>query len=117
MKFSVFEVTRYLLIFTMVVLIALGMASLLRIEDNPDGTALYIFYSAVFFADALLFGFCVWQLTKRTRFVFFFSVLVLAANIIPIVFDQFGLADLLFVLLNVATLVFLINARKEILHA
>ncbi|MDX1378636.1 MAG: hypothetical protein R3307_07290, partial [Anaerolineales bacterium] len=87
------------------------------IGDNPGRTGLYIFYSAVFFGDALLFGFSAWQLPKKTRFVFFFSVFVLAANIIPTVFDQFGVADLLFMLLNVATMIVLILARTDFLRA
>jgi len=42
---------------------------------------------------------------------------VLALNIIPTIFDQFGLADLFFVLLNFATLISLVVARKEFLFA
>jgi len=115
MKFSAFEVARYLFGFTVAILVVLGIGSLLRIGNNPERSGLYIFYSAVFFGDALLFGVCTWQLSKRTRFIFHFSIFVLAVNIIPTIFDQFGLADLLFVLLNFATLFSLITSRKEFL--
>ena len=117
MKLPVFETTRYLFFLTVAILVVFVIGSLLRIGTNPDRTALYIFYAVVMFGDALLMGFCAWQLPKRTKPIFFFSVFVLAANIIPTIFDQFGLADLLFVLLNIATLVFLILARKEFLSA
>ena len=113
MKQSAFEISRYLFLFTVIVLIVLGVGSLLRIGDNPERSGLYIFYSIAFFGDALLFGVCAWQLPKKTKFIFFFSVFVLAANIVPTIFDQFGLADLLFVLLNIATLASLIISRKE----
>jgi hypothetical protein len=42
-------------------------------------------------------------------------VTVLSLNIALTVFDQFGLADLLFVLLNIGTLAALIIHRKEFL--
>lgn len=103
--------------FTIVILVIFGVGSLLRISSNPDRTTLYTFYALVMFGDALLMGICAWQLPRRTKFIFFFSVFVLAFNILPTIFDQFGLADLLFVLLNIITLVFLILARKEFLPA
>ena len=117
MKFSTFEITRYLFWVTGAILVVLGVGSLLRISDNPARSGLYVFYSVVFFVDALLIGACAWQLPKRTKVIFFFSVFVLTANIIPTVFDQFGLVDLLFVLLNLATLFILIISRKEFLPA
>jgi hypothetical protein len=117
MKFSHFHVTRYLFLFTFAILVVFGIGSLLRIFGNSDWAILYVFYAAAMFGDAVLMGFCVWQLPKRTKFIFFFSVFVLAANIILTIFDQFGWADLFFVSLNVATLAFLITSRKEFLTA
>ena len=115
MKFSVFEIARYLFGFTVAILVVLGVGFLLRIGDNPERSRLYIFYSVVFFGDALLFGVYTWQLPKRTKLIFYFSIFVLAANIIPTIFDQFGLADLLFVLLNFATFFSLITYRRKFL--
>ena len=117
MKFSVFEIARYLFWVTAAILVVLGAGSLLRTGDNPERSGLYIFYAIAMFGDAFLIGFCAWQLPKKTKFIFFFSAFVLTANIFPTIFDQFGLVDLLFVLLNVATLVFLIISRKEFLPA
>ena len=113
MKLTVFQLTRYLFLLTMAILIVFGIGSLLRMGGNPDQTILYVFYAVLMFGDAAVMAFCALQLPKRTRFIFYFSVFVLALNIFPTIFDQFGLVDLLFVLLNIATLVFLILARKE----
>jgi len=117
MKLSPFQLARYFLLFTVAVLAIFGVGSLLRIGGNPEQTVLYVFYAIIMFGDAVLMGFCAWQLPKRTKLIFYFSIFVLALNIIPTIFDQFGLADLLFVLLNIITLVFLIVARKEFLPA
>ena len=117
MKLSAFQLTRYLFWLTVVSLVVLGVGSLLRVFGNPARTVLYVFYAIVMFGDALLMGICAWLLQKRTKFSFYFPILVLAMNIIPTIFDQFGLADLLFVLLNIATLVSLILSRMEFLPA
>ena len=99
------------------VLVVLGIGSLLRIGSNPDHTVLYVFYAAIMFVDAAAMLFCGLQLNKRTKLIFSLSVFVLMLNILPAIFDQFGLADLLFLLLNLITLAFLLIARKEFLPA
>jgi hypothetical protein len=117
MKLSAFQWTRYFFLLTFVILIVFGIGSLLRIGNNPDRAVLYIFYALIMFGDAIAMLFCGLQLNKRTKLIFFAATLVLALNILPTIFDQFGLADLLFVLLNLITLAFLVSARKEFLPA
>jgi hypothetical protein len=117
MKLSAFQLARYSFLFTFAVLVVLGVGSLLRIGANPDHKILYIFYAVIMFVDAAAMLFCGLQLNKRTKLIFFFSITVLAGNILPTIFDQFGLADLLFLLLNLITLAFLLIARKEFLPA
>lgn len=117
MKISTFDLTRYLFLTTVAVLTVFGVGSLLRISANPDRGFLYGFYAVAMFADALGMLFFVWLLHKRMRFAFHISVFVLALNIILTIFDQFGFVDLLFVLLNIMTLVALFATRKELLPA
>ena len=108
MKLSAFQLTRYLFVFMVVILIVFGIGSLF---------ASYPFYAVIMFGDGAVMALCAWQLNKRTKFIFYFSIFVLALNIIPTIFDQFGLADLFFVLLNVAILISLVVARREFLPA
>jgi hypothetical protein len=117
MKLSAFQLTYYFFLLTFVILVVFGIGSLLRIGNNPNHMVLYVFYALVMFGDATVMLFCGLQLNKRTKLIFFLAVSVLAFNIIPTIFDQFGLADLLFVLLNLLTLAFLLIARKEFLPA
>lgn len=117
MKRTPFQLTRSLFLLTTAILIAFGTGSLLRIGGNPGRAGLYAFYAVLMFLDAAFLAFCAFQLHKGTKFIFYFSVFVLAMNIIPTIFDQFGLIDLLFVMLNIATLVSLAAARKEYLPA
>jgi hypothetical protein len=117
MKLSAFQLTRYFFLLTFVILAVFGIASLLRIGSDPNRMVLYSFYAIAMFADAVAMLFCGLQLNKRTKTIFFLSIFVLVLNIIPTIFDQFGLADLFFVLLNLTTLIFLIVARKEFFPA
>jgi len=117
MKLSSLQLTRYLFIVTVAILVAFGIGSLLRIIGNPDRTVLYVLYAFIMFGDAAAMLFCVLMLNKRKPYAFILSIGVLCMNIFPTIFDQFGLVDLLFVLLNLITLVALIMARKEILPA
>ncbi|NWG35458.1 MAG: hypothetical protein HXY42_13580 [Chloroflexi bacterium] len=117
MKLTPFQLTRYGFSLTAAILIAFGIGSLIRIGANPAGAGLYAFYAALMFLDAAFMVFCAFQLHKGTKFFFYFSVFVLAVNILLPLFDQFGLPDLLFVLSNLAALTALIMARREFLPA
>lgn len=115
MKFS--QMVRPLFLVTIVILIGFGIGSLLRINENPARAGLYVFYAAIMFGDAAAMAFCISQLKNRKQWVFYLTVFVLCMNIFPTVFDQFGLVDLLFLLLNLVTLIALVISRKEFLPA
>lgn len=113
MKLSKFDLTRYFFLITVVILLVFGIGSLMRIEANADRASLYGFYAFAMSGDAAALLFCSWMLNKKMKLAFPMSVAVIAVNIILTIFDQFGLIDLLFVLLNLITLIALIGARKE----
>jgi hypothetical protein len=117
MKFTPLQLARYLFLLTVAVLVVFGIGSLLRIGTNPDRTYLYVFYALLMFGDAAIMLFCALQLEKRTGLVFYLSVAVLALNIFLTIFDQFGLADMLFVVLNLFALFALFTSRREFLPA
>lgn len=117
MKLTHLQMTRYLFLFTVAVLTVFGGGTLLRIDTKPENTLLYTFYAILMFGDAAIMLFCALQLYTRTRMVFFLSAFVLFLNIFPTIFDQFGWIDLLFVALNVFTLLILLMARREFLPA
>jgi hypothetical protein len=104
---------RYLLIFTAIILFILSAATFLRTSPDPDMKVIYVVYGILMLGDgvAMLIG-GLW-ITKRL--VYSFVVIVLSLNIILTIFDQFGLIDFLFALLNVITLFFMLRYRKELL--
>jgi hypothetical protein len=104
---------RYLLIFTAVILFILSAATFLRTSPTLDMKVIYMVYGILMFGDGVAMLVSGLWITKRL--IYWFAVIVLGLNIILTIFDQFGLIDLLFVLLNVITLFFLLRYRKELL--
>lgn len=108
---------QYLFFFTTAILIVFGIGSILRIRVYPESVVSYVIPAIIMFADAALMAFCAWQLKRKTRFIYFFSISVLGLNALLSAFDQFGWLDALFLLLNLTTLIFLFLSRKEFLSA
>ena len=100
---------------TTFVLAAFGAVTIMRLGQNPQMKTAYIVYALLMFGDALamlLFGLFI---DRKIRAVFWLALLVLGLNITLTIFDQFGLVDFLFTLLNFAIFMMLLVRRKEIL--
>jgi len=108
------KLTRALFHLTAVVLAVLSVLSFLRSFMGSD-LRIYILYSVLMAGDAACMFICGFFLARKSRLLFWLAVIVLSLNIVLTVFDQFGLADLLFVLLNIGTLASLIIQRREFL--
>ena len=112
MKLSPFQITRYLFLFTAIILAVFGIGSLMR---NGENSTLYVFYSFIMFADAAAMVFCYFQLTHKCRLGYWLAFTIFALNIIFAIFDQVGLIDILFMLVNLVALIALYFSRKEFL--
>jgi hypothetical protein len=106
---------QYSFFFTAVVLMAFGLNSMFRVSPDPNFKFIYMVYAILMFGDALAMLFFGLLIRARKTAIFWFAVTILSINIILTIFDQFGLIDLLFVLLNASTLGLLLNLRKELL--
>jgi hypothetical protein len=115
MKQPLTSLVQYSFFFTTFVLAVFGVNSFLRITPNPDLKVLYTVYAILMFGDAIAMLLCGLFINRRIPAVFWFAVTVLSLNIMLTIFDQFGLVDLLFVLLNTSTLGLVLNLRKEFL--
>ncbi|MCJ7436035.1 MAG: hypothetical protein MUO77_21365 [Anaerolineales bacterium] len=104
---------RYLLIFTTVILFILSAATFLRISPNSDMKVIYLIYGILMLGDGAAMLISGLWINKQQ--IYWFAVIVLSLNIILTIFDQFGMIDFLFVLLNVITLFSLLRYRKELL--
>jgi hypothetical protein len=106
---------RSLFFITAAVLVTLGAGTFMRLDNNPSMKILYVVYAVLMLGDALAMLLCGLYIKQQPKMVYGFAVIVLSLNIVLTVFDQFGLVDLLFSLLNLATLIPLLLFRKEFL--
>jgi len=109
------RITQTLFYFSAVALAALGIGSLLRLDQNSNMKVMYIIYAVLMFGDALAMLLCGYFINRKIKSVFWFAALVPGLNIALTIFDQFGWIDLLFVLLNIVTLISLFAFRKDFL--
>lgn len=115
MKSTVIPLVRSLFFITAIVLAVFGAGSFMRANGNPDLKIAYIIYAVLMFGDAIAMLVCGLYIGRQMKVIYWFGVIVLLFNLILTIFDQFGLIDLLFSLLNAVTLAALIAARKELL--
>jgi hypothetical protein len=115
MKRNLPTFVQYLFFFTAIVFMAFGVSSVFRVDPHPDMKIIYMIYAVLMFGDALAMLACGLLIRARRTFIFWSAVTLLSLNIILSIFDQFGLVDLLFVLLNAFILGLLIIIRREFL--
>jgi hypothetical protein len=106
---------QYSFFFTAVVLMAFGVNSMFRTSPDLNQNGIYMVYAILMLGDALAMLACGFFIRGRIPAVFWSAVTLLGLNIILTICDQFGLINLLFVLLNASTLGLVFNLRKEFL--
>lgn len=111
------QYARLLVLFTAGVLAFFSVASLTQIGANPDAAGWVAIYAFIMLIESGVLAFCYYRLPQRRKGIFRATFAILALNIILPVFDQIGLADVLFILLNMAALALLYSFRKDFLPA
>lgn len=117
MQSSLSLYARYLVLITSGVLAFFSIGSLTRLGVNPDAAGWIAIYAFVMLIEAVVLLFCYFRLKWRSKGIFWLTFVILALNIVLPVFDQVGLADILFILLNVVALALLYISRKDFLPA
>jgi hypothetical protein len=115
MKKKSAALVQYLFFFTAIVLMAFAVNSMFRVSIDSNMKDIYMVYAVLMLGDALAMLACGLLIRVRKPAIFWFAVTILSLNILLTIFDQFGLVDLIFVLLNASTLGLVINFRKEFL--
>jgi hypothetical protein len=75
--------------------------------------SLYLVYGFLMLADSAAMLVCGLLIIRQKTLYFRLAAGVLGINILLTITDQFGMIDLLFMLLNTITLVMLIKSRRE----
>lgn len=106
---------RYLFFFIAIVLDVFALMNFLKISDSDAKSPYYFAYALMMFLEAgamLLSG-----ILTHKKPVYWFAVILLGLNIVGIIFDQIGIVDLLFALVNGFTLYIMLSYSEEILAA
>jgi len=111
------QIARYLVLLTVAILLFFGLGTLANLGSHPDMMGVFIFYAFAMFVEAAVLLFCFFGLKKRSKRIFWLTAAILAVNIIATIFDQVGMIDILYMLLNFVTLTALYFSRKEFLPA
>jgi hypothetical protein len=115
MKYTVSSLVRYLFFITAIALVVLGAGSFMRDNENPEMKIIYGIYAVLMFGDAIAMLVCGLYIVRQMKTIYWFAVFILGLNLVLTIFDQFGLIDLLFSLLNAVTLAGLLVFRREFL--
>lgn len=102
---------KYLFIFTAAVLEVFALVTFTRSGGESELAIIYVVYAFLMFVDAALMLVCGLRIQQGKKSTYWFAVILLGLNIILAIFDQIGLVDILFVLLNAFTLYLLLAYR------
>jgi lysylphosphatidylglycerol synthetase-like protein (DUF2156 family) len=111
------QLARYLLLLLAAFLAVLSIGSLTRVAQAPEMVGLYIIYSLTMLIASILLLASYFWLRKKNRAAYYLTVGILALNIVLTLFDQIGLIDVVFMILNAATLTLFYMSRDEFLSA
>jgi uncharacterized membrane protein len=109
------QLARYLVLLISAFLTFFGIATLMNLGSHPDMMGWYTVYALLAFVEAAILLVCYFLLKKRNKRIFWLAIIILALNAILTIFDQIGVVDILFILLNLIALVVLYTSRKEFL--
>lgn len=99
-----------------VIWIAFGIAALIRLVSSSTNPMITLWVVALLmFGNAGAFLFLGWGIGRQSKLFFYLGILVLAANIFLTFTDEFGLYDLLTLIIDLVLLVLLIVTRSRYL--
>lgn len=99
-----------------IIWIAFGAATLVRMFNSGTNLTITLWIIALLmFGNARALLFLGWGIGRQNRIFFSMGILVLGANILLTVTDEFGTFDLITLILNLVLLVLLIVTRSRYL--
>ena len=115
---TIVAVTRWLFVLLGVIWLVLGVWSIARIgqvSSSVPNAVLWII-AVLMLINAALLTWIGWGIGRGSKLYFYFAVLLLAGNIFFTFTDEFGVIDLLTLIINVLLLVLLIAGHARFLN-
>lgn len=112
---TISQIARYLILLTAALLAYFGLGTMMNLGSHPELAGVFVAYALAMFIESAVLLFCYFRLRKRGKRIFWLAVILLAVNILVTIFDQIGLIDIAYMMLNLVALVTLYLSRKEFL--
>jgi hypothetical protein len=108
---------RWLFILMGVVWLAFGVWSIMRIGEVSSNVPIEVLWivAILMFVNAFLLFWVGWGIARGNSVYYYFGILLLAGNIFLTFTDEFGLFDILTLIIDVILLVLLIAGRSKFL--
>ena len=115
---KVVTTARWLFVLLGGIWLVFGVWSITRIGSDSSSVPAAMFWliAILMFVNAFLLIWIGWGIGRGKRLYYYFGLLLLAGNIFLIFTDEFGLFDLVTLIINVALLVLLIATRAKYLE-
>jgi len=115
---KVVSTARWLFVLLGIIWLVFGVWSIVRITTviSSVPSAMFWMIAILMFVNAMLLIWIGWGLGGGNKLYYYFGLLTLAGNIFLTFTDEFGLFDLLTLIINIALLVLLIAARSKFLE-
>ena len=113
------KAARWLFILLGIIWLVFGTWSIMRIGSsggNMSGTILWVIAVLMYFNSALLIWIG-WRIGKGLKLYYYFGILVLSGNIFLTLTDEFGVFDLIVLVIAVGLFILLIVTRSKYLKA
>ena len=109
---------RWLFFLLGVIWLAFGISSIARFSDNSGSvpSAVLWIIAILMFVNALLLFWIGWGIGSCNRIYFYFGLLILAGNIFLTFTDEFGIFDLVTLIINIVLLILLIAGHSKFLE-
>lgn len=115
---KVVNTARWLFVLLGIIWLVFGVWSIscIMTESSGQPDALFWVVAILMFVNALLAIWIGWGIGRGNNLYYYFGLLILAGNIFLTFTDEFGLFDLLTLIINIALLLMLIAARSKFLE-
>lgn len=113
MKLS--QIARYLVLLASAILTYFGLGTLINLGSHPEMIGWFAAYALFAFIQSAILLFCYFRLKQRSKKIFWLAVIILGMNVILTIFDQIGVIEIIYMLINLAALIILYSSRKDYL--
>lgn len=107
------QIARYFLLLAAAILTYFGLGTLMNLGNHPQMIGWYAAYALFAFIQAAILLFCYYRLKQRSKKIFWLAIIILGANVVLTIFDQVGVIDIIYMLINLAALITLYLSRKD----